>query len=160
MEWSWWVLLLVPVAWLMENAVHECSHLLAAKIKVNATLKYMWLLPRWINKDTRENKRWWPWHLWRKPWPGKTRFVFARVVWDTQKKPPYPRVISFAPNYGALTVFLLALLVLILLPSPYRVFTLPWLVCPLVDAGNWWKGYFWGSKYSDGQRWRAGGRFS
>lgn len=155
MEWSWWVFLCIPVAWLMENLVHECSHLLAAKITVKAKLVYMWVLPRWINIDTEESKRWWPWHFWKKPWPGKTRFVFARVVWKKQSDSPCPRVIHFSPNYGAALIFIVASLLFIFSPPEYRVCILPWMICPLVDVGTWWRGFFWGSEFSDGKRWRA-----
>ena len=151
--------MLVPVAWIMQNAVHECSHLLTAKITIRAKLIYMWLLPRWMNTETGENKRWWPWSFWKKPWLNKTRFIFARVSWESEKDPPHPKMIHFAPNFGSAIIFLLSLLIFLLLPTPYRVFTLPWVVCPLVDLGNGWRGYFWGNKYSDGQRWRNDGRF-
>jgi len=139
MTWNWWVLVVVPVAWFLQNCLHELSHLVVG----------------WLSEGRK------PLGFWPYPHKHEGRFYFARfssgppsdLNFDWRKK---HRLVFIAPFLvGA--VWVASSLVAFLMLSPHhRVFALPTAATGLVDALWFWRGYFWGSDRCDGKRWRNG----
>jgi hypothetical protein len=157
MTWNWWVLALLVPCWVAQNTIHELSHLVSAWLFEKLRPRGLWPLWHWVNGDDPDQWRLWrPWELWKRPWPN-AYFFFARFVSDPPKTPRPARHTTFiAPVYAATAIVTACTLLAVLGPLPARVFFLVPGVCALVDAANWWRGYFWGKPTCDGQRWRHG----
>lgn len=142
MTWSWWVLLCVPVAWLVQNCLHELSHLLVGLFQGLKPSGYY-------------------------PYPHKHegRFYFSRYSFDYSSLKPYqldgfirphnPRHI--APFFAGMLWSGVFVGLMFLVPVTYRIFLLPFAVFGLIDALWFWRGFFWGGEFCDGKRWRYGG---
>ena len=127
----WW-LMFIP-AWLLQNTVHEASHLFFA----------------W-----RSGRK--PLGLYPYPHTHKGRFYFARCAWE--KGPPLePKsMIMAAPVVGVLVVQMLVLGTLTIVPKEQWIWMLPFAICALVDALWWVQGLVIGTPHSDAQRWLHG----
>jgi hypothetical protein len=135
MTWTWWVLALVPVAWLVQNMLHEGSHLLWGWVQGLKPLGF------------------WPY-----PHKHNGKFYFARCRMEPDPEPHLkanPRHI--APFLtGASLVVILAIL-LFVVPRGARIWMLPFIATNLVDAFWFWRGYLWSKNpWNDGQRWKNG----
>ena len=156
-----WILIvvLILVAWLVENVMHEVSHLFMAKIKGCVPLG-LYPFPHWISyedmEDGRWGYRWWrPWELWRKPWPG-AKWYFARSLWKQPVKAWPPHTIIFiSPVIWGLTL-LVSTMVGSAVVRFHTLYLLPFAVVGLIDTLWWIRGYFWGSTDCDGKRWKNG----
>lgn len=122
-----WLLLVVPVAWFIQNCIHEGSHLF-----------FGWLI---------EGRK----PLEFKPWPHmyERRFYFARCTGGPATKDGFPHIRHAGPilvngPYMMLTSGLM------ILHIAFGILTL----CALVDTLFWLYGFFWGSEFSDGKRFR------
>jgi hypothetical protein len=134
MDWNWWAFAVVPVAWFLQNCVHELSHLLVG----------------WIWEGRK------PLGFWPYPHKHNRKWYFARCLSGAPTKTgrsPKPRYI--APFYAGLLWSAFWTFILLLVASPnWRIFLVPAVATGLVDAGWWWRGFFWGKPYCDGKRWR------
>jgi hypothetical protein len=138
MDWNWWALAAVPVAWFLQNCLHELSHLLVG---------WVW--------NGRKPLGFYPY-----PHKHEGQFYFARCTWGATTKPERsPRPALIAPFFAGVFWASLAAGILLFVASPsWRIFVLPFGVTGLVDAAWWWRGYFWGGPYCDGKRWRFSSR--
>ena len=129
-----WALILLPVAWLLQNTIHEASHLFSA----------------WFFFDRKGEGLW--------PYPHKYngRFYFARCAWGGGPFAAMPgNVVWAAPLWGSSMVLIVAVSLLWAVPGGRWVFV-PFIACSLFDIGFWVRGYFWGSRQCDGKRWKLG----
>lgn len=139
MEWNWWVLAGVPVAYFLQLCFHELSHLLVG-----------------LAHEGRKPTGFYPY-----PHKHNGKFYFARYTSGPghfqqvyYRRPHIPRHI--APFWAGLLVVAISALVFFLVSPAWRVFALPTAVAGLVDMLWFWRGYFWGSDGCDGKRWRNG----
>lgn len=150
MDWNWWVLLTGLVAWLLQNVVHEGSHAVVAKLRhKDVIITGFFPLPVWLYKG--QGAFWKPWAPKTRPWPG-AHLHMAGITWD--RMPGQRPWVHFAPHFGGAAMVLLTLPLFILADPSWRLLVLPFLIAPVVDVGNWWRTYFWGSKHTDGKKWR------
>jgi hypothetical protein len=139
MEWNWWVLAAVLPAWFLQLCIHELSHLLVG----------------WFH----EGKK--PEGFYPYPHKHEGRFYFARYAAGPSKFPDSFYVMNHLPRHIApfvagVLVLAISLVVFFLLSPAWRVWVLPTAAMGLGDALWFWRGYFWGSKRTDGMRWRYG----
>jgi hypothetical protein len=131
MVWNYWVLAFIPVAWFLQNCIHEFSHLLVG-----------WKL------EGRKPLGFWPY-----PHRYKGRLYFAR--YELEEIPRIDlEVISLrysAPFYAGLTWMAICLFASLLFPDNLKLFCAPFVLAGLVDALFFWWTYFWGSELSDGK---------
>jgi hypothetical protein len=130
----------VLAAWFLENAIHEGSHLLMAY-----------------------NKRGWP-PVEYKPYPCKVdgRWYFAYCRYDNTKetaKKGEASEIHIAPFYAGLAWACLWLTPVAILAGTgnwqwWSWYFLAPIVTGVVDALFFWWGYFWGSKFTDGKKYK------
>ena len=132
-SWNWWVLTLIPVAWLLQNCVHEGSHLIVALL-------------------TQGRK---PTGFYPYPHMHAGRFHFARFTCGVQRWGN----ISFAPTLIA--PFFAGILMLItmlgikpLFAPEHQIFLAPFGVAGFIDAAWWLRGMRWGSEGCDGKRFK------
>jgi hypothetical protein len=124
------MLILIIPAWFLQNCVHEGSHLFIAWIKYG-------LKP-----------------LAFKPYPHKEdgRFVFASCRFTPiTKKVPYLWISPLIFNIFYLLLLLILIHILKYFSVNYLILS-PFLLAIIVDTSVWFKGYFSGSAYTDGQR--------
>ena len=129
---DWWILALVPVAWLVQNCLHELSHLVTA----------------WVVYGRK------PLGFFPYPHKHNGKFYFARCRYEQGPETLAPQCeIHIAPlTWGAAWFAVNLALVLMGL-----LWALPFAVCGLVDALWFVRGYFWSKNpWNDGQRWRYG----
>lgn len=134
MEWYWYIILVV-VLYLLQNTIHEGSHLLTA----------------WITEGRRP-LAFWPFvHRYKKRW------YFARCVWGYATKPnASAKYKYFSPVVaGNITLFVWVCM----LPGRGVDTKLFWLALfgasfALFDVLFWIYGYVWGTEQSDGKRYR------
>ena len=125
-----WIIALICIipAWAIQNALHEASHLFFA---------------------------WWcqgrkPLGFWPYPHLHDGRFYFARCRWGRQMHPGLEYPIYIAPFImAAIWMFCTAILGLLLHPLFFAG-----TLTALVDALWFWRGYFWGTEFSDGKRYK------
>lgn len=140
----YWFILIIPLAWFLQNCIHEASHFFAAKIYLKAKLvKFI---------------------LW--PCKYKGRFHFARVEYSYLKNKEIPNFeyyyrlsrIDIAP--ACIDSFLIGLVGTFILinitifNNLLVLYLLPFLVCHIIDELFFWYTYFWGSINSDGQSYK------
>lgn len=136
-EWTWWVLLAIPVAWFLQLVVHEASHLLVG----------------WVDERLK------PVGFYPYPHVHEGKFYFARYTavpttdYDSGRTGK-PRHI--APFYAGLVVLLISVVLFLFLNPQARLWAMPTAMCGLGDAIWFWRGYLWGSPRCDGKRWRQG----
>ena len=142
MEWPHWsVYVVLVVAWLWQNAVHELSHLIAA-----------WKYHRCK-----------PLGLYPYPHIYKGRFYFARYKCEPFKLPGHPGI-HMAPLYGTVVQCFLVSCVALFLEVFLEIeglegYTVAVVLCPVVDSLWWLGGFYRGSSISDGQRFKRSIRF-
>jgi len=125
---------LVAVAtWLIQNSVHEGSHLLVAYVK----------------------RGWKP--LAFKPYPCNVdgRWYFAYCRYDTNGELSFSGV-HIAPMFAGLicaTTWLVVNAILLLVSHWHWLFLFP-VVAGIGDALFFWWGYLWGSVYTDGKKYK------
>jgi hypothetical protein len=134
-EWNWWALAVIPVAWFLQNIIHEGGHLFVA----------------WENGW--KVKGFWPYpHKWNGRW------YFARCQWSRMGPSSgwnaVLKKVCISPFFTGLMWAVLCSLAIVLVPSWLRIFGIPFVIAGLFDAGFFWWGYFWGSEMSDGRRYR------
>lgn len=134
MEWSWYILLLIPIAWLVQNVLHELSHLIAAYISFNASPKIFKPYPHMYNG----------------------RFYFARTEFkydykDFRDAIIDPSTVDIAPFISG--IFWAGLLTLLSLGFN-TLCLLSFIACNIIDSLFFWYTYIWGSFKSDGKKWR------
>jgi len=129
-----WFFYMLPIAWLFQNTVHEVSHLFFALRRHNRT----------------------PLGLWPYPHRYNGRFYFARCAWDGGPIEGKRDIVWVAPLVGAALVGVLAALAVLAQPQSVANGALAFTVCAMIDAIWWFRGYLWGSRSSDGKRWRYG----
>ena len=156
MSWMW-IAILIPVAWLFENVMHEASHLLTAAFK---GCKPLGLYPffHWTHYGPagEVEYRWWrPWELWKKPW-SDARWFFARCRYQPPAFfwPPHS-LVCIAPFIWGMALFTGTMAATAALGFR-MLYLLPFAAVGLIDALWWVWGYFWGSPFCDGKRWRNG----
>lgn len=135
-EWNWWVLAAVIPAWLIQNILHESSHLLVG----------------WVHQGLK------PLGMWPYPHVHNGRFYFARYRCEPPSAPDPPRTPRHAaPMFAGALTAACCVVALVFAPVSARI----WLVLPavtgLVDFLWFWRGFFWGTRRCDGKRWRYGG---
>jgi len=133
MVWSWWFLAILPGAWFLQNCLHELSHLIYA-------LFY-------------EGHK--PIGFWPYPHTHNGRFYFARYKIHTDGKPA-DRLRHIVPFWQGVFCVISLFIMSTLVKEENRIFILPFIITNFVDALFFWWGYFWGSDYSDGKRFRHG----
>jgi len=137
MIWSWYVLLLIPVAWFIQNMLHEGSHLL-----------FGWFY------EGRIPTGFYPW-----PHKYKGRFFFARYSSGPPSKntgylkSEKPRHI--APFIIGMVVLTICLICIFVTPAAISLYFVPFAIASLIDCLFFWYTYLWGSKWSDGKRFKA-----
>lgn len=145
-------LLLIPLlifAWLLQNIIHEFSHLSVGYITEKLKPKGFYPLPHWLNLETDEWRLWRPWELQKKPWKN-AKFYFARYRTNKRSTKKY---ICIAP-FIADKVIILSIILVFLIKFKVVVWLLPFMLTSGIDAVWFWRGYFWGSSTCDGKRWR------
>lgn len=133
MIFSWWVIAFVPIAWFVQNCIHELSHLIVGWFREGMKPLGFYPYPHRHN--------------------GTTYFARYRCTNSTRHDEKGYRHI--APFYFGLAWALITLIVFCFLSKDYRIFVLPFTVCGLVDAGFFWWGYKWGSYKCDGKKYRS-----
>ncbi len=131
MIWSNWVLLFIPVAWFLQNCIHEFSHLLVG----------------WIVEGRK------PLGFWPYPHFYKGRFYFARYRSQdlTQIDLKAIGVRYSAPFYAGLLWMAICLFSSLFMSEELKIFCMPFVLAGLVDSLFFWFTYFWGSELSDGK---------
>jgi len=154
-----WFPILIIVAWLFENVLHEASHLLCATLK-GLKARALYPLPHWVSYEDAEDglfgyRLWRPWELWKKPWDN-AKWFFARCVYDAPEK-PWSRhaAIHIAPFVWGITLFISTMIGSTMVGFR-TLYLLPFALVGLIDALWWVRGYFYGSEGCDGQRWKNG----
>lgn len=131
-EWTWWALALTPVVWILQNILHEGSHLWMA-------MEHYGLMPKALI-----------------PYPHKHggKWHFSRCTFE-EPEGPIP-VVDIAPLVMSVVYGLAVAAIMIFMASPFqRSFFLVIVAAPVVDALFWVRGYFWGSPSCDGKAFRA-----
>lgn len=136
MTWNWWVLLVLPFAWFVQNCLHEGSHALAG----------------WAQEGIK-TVGFYPW-----PHMYQGHFYFARYLYEAPKAPEPPHRFRFiAPLVTALTLMAtLVVLMFTVVPLQHRIWLVPSAACGLGDALWWLESYLWGNPQRDGQLWKHG----
>jgi hypothetical protein len=137
MDWNWWAIAVVPVAWFLQNCIHELSHLLVG----------------WVWNGRKP--------LGFYPYPHKHdgKWYFARCTWGPSTNDRSPRPALIAPFFaGMIWATLWTVILLTVASESWRIFLVPPAATGLVDAAWWWRGYLWGRPGCDGQLWRSSGR--
>lgn len=134
MDWNWWALAVVPVAWFVQNCIHELSHLVVG---------WVW--------EGRKPLGFWPY-----PHKHGGKWYFARCLsGEAAIKGRSPRPRYIAPFYaGMLWSIVWTIHLVFMCTDAWRIFVLPFAVTGFIDAAWWWRGYFWGRLTCDGQRWK------
>jgi len=132
MEFSWYVFLTIPVAWFMQNLMHELSHLLVG----------------WIVEGRK------PLGVYPYPHRYRSRFYFSRYISGEASEFASPKPRHIAPFFAGLFWFFLMSLVVYLVPTEWKIFFIIFPLVGLIDAGFFWYTYFCGSPESDGQRFK------
>jgi hypothetical protein len=134
MVWNWWVLTLVPVAWLLQNCLHEFSHLVIG----------------WIDQGLKP--------IGFYPWPHyyEGNFYFARCVQGEPAQLDKPHKLRWLAPFIFCIIQMILLVVLYLCIPVLRLWLIPFLVCSIVDCVWWWRGFFFGKNTCDAKRWRYG----
>jgi len=131
MIWNWWVFAVVPVAWILQNCIHEFSHMIVG----------------WVTRGEKPAGFY--------PYPHRRAgiFYFARYSYSVSdsKNSHAPKWI--APFWGGVVWFVIAGILMLLLSREMRIFVVPFTVAAVVDALFFWRGYFWGTERCDGKRW-------
>lgn len=117
------------VVWLVQNVIHESSHLIAAKLITKTKI------------------------LSFKPYPHKQdkRWVFASCEYKILEKDKDLSLIHIAPLItDNILLFFAGIFYLIF----ENIYFIPFIITSFIDFLFFWYTYFWGTKYSDGQKWR------
>ena len=133
-EWSWWVLALIPVAWFFQNCVHEFSHLAVA----------------YATQGRRPTGFYPFYHKHEGIW------YFARYSSGVQRWGGLslaPTLI--APFFGGIAVTTTALILKIHVVQPeHMIFLVPFSLAGFIDSLWFIRGVFWGSIRTDGKRFK------
>lgn len=127
-EWLLALIALLP-AWILQNALHESSHLLVG----------------WIVEGRK------PTGLYFWPHTHYGQFYFSRYTSGVATKSGSPTPRFIAPFWAATGWAALSLSLGFVIHVLFFAFTL----AALVDALWFWRGYFYGSLLCDGKRYRA-----
>ena len=114
-------------AWFIQNCIHEASHLFFAWKAQGRRAIGFWPYPH-IHGD---------------------HFFFARCRWGEKTKDGHKGWIFIAPF-----IFASVWLVINIFLSFFHLLFLAFSVVALIDALWFWRGYFFGTKKSDGKRFR------
>lgn len=129
MSWYWVMAIMFPIAWLVQNCLHELSHLVVGyKVCGDKPIGFY-------------------------PYPHfyEGRFYFARSeAWVC--KDHYLKHV--APFYAAIIWVWLTAVVGLLVPEGVDLYIIPFAVCGLVDAGWWLFGTFSKNQETDYNRWK------
>lgn len=131
----WWPLICLPIAWFLQNIIHESSHLFAG----------------WLFEGRKAIK------LIPYPHYYNDRFYFARYEAGEATNYLWPGEAArhVSPTWAAaIWIFLVGFIFVKFLPISWVYIIWPFLITAAVDIGFWWYGYFFGSEYSDGKRYR------
>ncbi len=134
MIWSWWALLALPVAWFIQNCLHELSHFVFA----------------WRVEGLK------PLGFWPYPHFYDDRFWFARYKVDGGGEKREHRWRNITPFWSGFFYTVSFSIMLVLAKEENRIFILPFIIANVVDALFFWWGYIWGSELSDGKRFKRG----
>ena len=149
MDWYYCLLITIIPGWWLWLLIHECSHLLFAKVFYNYKPLGIWPYPHWINYDNGE------YTVWKFGKEGNWKFYFARCSYDRPDVFPPKELFCIAPMYAGL-FFIATCFVSLGVFS----FLFWWLVAFIIlgvgEVIRFWYTYFWGSKTTDGKRWRYG----
>jgi len=131
-DWSWWILFLLPVAWLLQNVAHEGSHLLAV---------------RWLCLGVAGGR------MGMIPWPHRYggRFYFSRCWYEYAGQCNGIQFVHLAPVIMCCCELFVYVLFFVFL----GLWMLPFIVCAVADLLFWNWGYLFGSADCDGKRYRA-----
>jgi len=149
MEILIFVLLFIP-AIVYQNFMHELSHVIVAKIhnKCKAIIIPLW---HWVNvNDEDEYRIWRPWELFKKPY-RKSRWLFARCIFESDKPLVFESLFYIAPLISATCLLSLVYIPCYIYAHNYFAVLL---IVAAVDVLNWVFTYLFGTKYSDGTKYR------
>ncbi len=132
MIWTWYILLFIPIAWFLQNCIHEASHLFFA----------------WMDEGRKPTGFY--------PYPHKHRgiFYFARYTTGPATRTTISKFKHIAPFISGISLFLVCLGCVFGMPAPTKIYFLLFGATNLIDALFFWYTYLWGSKYSDGQKFK------
>jgi hypothetical protein len=130
---TWHLIPTLLIAWLVQNTIHEVSHLLAG----------------WIFEGRK------PLGLWPYPHRYQGRWYFARYRSGPAKRSDPTATRHIVPFYAGLIWITVSLFAAVLLPEHLWLYCMPFTLCATVDALFFWWGFYWGSPESDGQRYRG-----
>jgi hypothetical protein len=130
--WNWWVLAVIPLAWFLQNCVHELSHLAVG----------------WVVEGRKP--------VLFKPYPHRfaDRWFFARCESGIPSNTRNPALRHIAPYFAGILVVIFWMGINPLVPKPYVIFLVPFILAGLVDATFFSWTTIWGSPWSDGQRFK------
>lgn len=131
-EWNWWALITIFSAAWVQLVIHETSHIVVG----------------WFRNGHKPTKM--------IPWPSfkDGRFCFARFEYIVGPKKDPASAMLIAPMWAGLGWCLINTLLTIWAPAHVRIVILPFAVSGLVDCLWFWRGYFWGTEFCDGKRWK------
>lgn len=131
-----WFFYMLPLAWLLQNVVHEASHLLFA--------------------CGFHNRK--PLGLWPYPHKYAGKFYFARSSWSGAPEKGKYDPLWLSPLLGTVVVAMSAgIVMLAYLGCPdVKYGASAFIMCAFVDTLWWVEGFLWGAPHRDGKRWRYG----
>lgn len=138
MDWTWnnWVLVFIPVAWFVQNCIHEFSHLLVSRISEGREMLGFWPYPHYY----------------------EGRFYFARCNSGEPICRDFYGSRYIAPFYFGLLWATIGIITMTFIAEDLKIFCLPFILAGLIDALFFWYTYFFGSGISDGKLYRLANR--
>lgn len=124
---------MLPVAWVVQNVIHEGSHLFIAAVRYG--LKPKALVPV--------------------PHKHAGRWYFARCEFEPTAE-PIPGVWVAPVQFALVWIVVLSVLsvVLVFTGNSAIIWIIPFALAAYIDIIFWLRGKRWGSKLCDGKRWK------
>jgi len=134
-EWSWMVLAVVPLAILLQNLLHELSHVFVGMRREGREPKELVIWPH------RFNDKWY----------------WARTLHGPPRRRDPSRLMHLAPVWQSLFVCLVTGILFLILPPAQKIFVLPSFgAAAATIIYFWWCYFFTKNPYTDGYRYRHG----
>ena len=128
----YWLFLTIPLAWILQNIIHELSHLLVGKIIEGRRMKKLIF------------------------WPHKYegRLYFARYESGYATKKASEKARHLAPALTASILSFLYACIIAMLSPILKIVIAPFFIACLIDIIIWFKGYYQNKLYTDGYYYR------